>query len=270
MTPSPAFTILLPINRPPDLVPYAVQSILDQSRQDFELFIICDGAAAATVEATRRFEAEDLRIRTFVRPKGARHGEAYRHEALQEAQGRIVCQIGDDDLWFPDHLAEVEALMATADFGNTLPLYLDENGIPRLHFGDLSDPAVQRRMSTTEDFNLFGPTPSAYRLETYRALPVGWSAAPEGIWTDLWMWRKFLALPGVRLRTRFIATTLTFPASLRPDWTLERRREEIRAAAATIGSQDVREGLWRNKLEDAQSAAKEAQSAAEEAKALPN
>ena len=39
-------------------------------------------------------------------PKGDRHGEAHRHAALAEARGELVAHICDDDLWFPEHLAE--------------------------------------------------------------------------------------------------------------------------------------------------------------------
>lgn len=247
MTDAPTFTILAPVNRPPDLLPFAIRSVLAQTRQDFEVFIICDGAPETTAAAARRFEAEDARIRAFVHAKGERHGEAYRHEALQSARGRIVCQIGDDDLWFPDHLEAVEALMTSADFGSTLPMYLQADGSPRLHFADFADPAVQRRMSEGQS-NVFGPTPSAYRLDTYRALPVGWSPAPEGTWTDLFMWRKFLALPGIRCATHFTPTTLTFPQALRRDWTLQRRGEEIGAIAPQIARPGFRDQVFREAL----------------------
>lgn len=247
MTGAPTFTILAPVNRPPDLLPFAIRSVLGQTRQDFELLIICDGAPPATAAAARAFEAEDRRIRAFVHPKGERHGEAYRHLALQAARGRIVCQIGDDDLWFPNHLAEVALLMVQADLGATVPLFLNAEGCPRLHFADLADPTVQRRMVESRS-NVFGPTPSAYRLATYRSLPVGWSPAPEGMWTDLFMWRKFLALPGIQCATRFVATAMTFPQGLRKDWPLERRREEIAAWAAQVESPDVRERIWRDAL----------------------
>lgn len=247
MTAAPTFTILAPVNRPPDLLPFAIRSVLGQTRQDFELFIICDGAPPATAAAARAFEAEDRRIRAFVHPKGERHGEAYRHLALEAARGRIVCQIGDDDLWFPNHLAEVDLLMVQADLGATVPLFLSAGGRPRLHFADLADDLVRRQLLEGRG-NVFGPTPSAYRLETYRSLPVGWSPAPVGTWTDLFMWRKFLALPGLRAATRFVATTLAFPQALRKDWPLARRREEIAAWAAQVESPQVRDRVWRDAL----------------------
>ena len=70
MTDAPTFTVLAPIHRPPDLLPFAIRSVLDQTRSDFELFIICDGAPEATAEAARAFAAQDRRIRAFVHPKG--------------------------------------------------------------------------------------------------------------------------------------------------------------------------------------------------------
>ena len=42
--------------------------------------------------------ADDERVRFLDFPKGARHGELNRHEALREARGRIVCYLSDDDL----------------------------------------------------------------------------------------------------------------------------------------------------------------------------
>src|SRR3954452_21314201 len=112
---APTFTVLLPVHRLPDLVPFGVQSVLTQPRRDFELFIICDGAPPDTAEAAKAFAGSDPRVHAVVQTKGERHGEIWRHLALQEARGRIVCQIADDDLWFPDHLSEAEALMAEAD-----------------------------------------------------------------------------------------------------------------------------------------------------------
>ena len=43
MTAAPTFTILAPVHRPPELLAFAIGSVLNQTRQDFELFIVCDG-----------------------------------------------------------------------------------------------------------------------------------------------------------------------------------------------------------------------------------
>src|SRR6185436_17784114 len=80
-------TVLLPVNRPPDLLPFTVRSVQAQTVQAFELFIVCDGPPRATVDAAHELAIGDARIRVFDSPKGERNGEVHRHTALQEARG---------------------------------------------------------------------------------------------------------------------------------------------------------------------------------------
>lgn len=243
----PKFTVLLPVHRPPTLLPFAVRSVLAQSCAALELFIICDGTPAETVAAAQGFAAADPRVRVFVHPKGERNGEAWRHLALQEASGRYVCQIGDDDIWFDNHLAEAERLLETADFGCLIGVQMRPDGRPYVQLADLAHPWVRGNMLHAR-YNFFGPTASAYRLEAYRTLPVGWSPAPQEIWSDLFMWRKFLAEPDLRFATRPVATSLGLPSVLRAGMSLEQRRAETAGYADRLGETDFREGLWRAAL----------------------
>ena len=238
----PAFTILLPVLRPPDLLGFAIQSILSQTRGDFELFIICDGAPSQTVAFADAAAAKDARLRVFPFSKGERHGEAHRHAVLEHARGRMICQISDDDIWFPEHLAEIALLLDEVEFGNTLHTAVSPDNQFGSEFLDLGDPVVQARMRS-ELWNVFGPTVAGYRLSTYRRLCVGWSPAPPGIWTDLAMWRKFLDLPGIVAGSRFAVTSLHFKAALRPDWPLDRRRAEIARYAGFAASEQWRDGV---------------------------
>jgi glycosyltransferase involved in cell wall biosynthesis len=259
---NPVFTILLPVVRPPDLLPFAVASVLGQAERRFELMIVCDGAPRETVAAARHLAATDDRIRVFDFPKGERHGEAHRHTALGEARGQNVCQIADDDLWLPNHLVEMGALLESVDFGNLAHVRVEVDGAMSSTCGDLSLD-VMRRLMLTSKFNIFGPTSAGYRLDAYRSLPVGWSPAPADLWTDLAMWRKFLAAPGLRLGTRHAITSLHFAAQLRVGWSLDRRREEaagyLDLMKTSAGRDDIRQRvlkgvigiLWGNRDEQA-------------------
>ena len=91
-------TVLIPtsIDRGPTLA-LAVDSVLRQTVRDLEVFIIGDGVHEVTREAARSLEKADSRVRFFDHPKHARRGEPYRHEALQEARGRVVCYLCDRD-----------------------------------------------------------------------------------------------------------------------------------------------------------------------------
>lgn len=235
------FTILLPITRPPAFLPYAVETVLGQTHSDFELFIISDGAPAATIEWAKSAEKRDARVRFFDFPKGERHGEAHRHAALQEATGTYVAQIADDDLWFPGFLSEMALHLRTVDFGNLVQCVVDANGKIDAFAGDLDAPNVRERMMLT-GWNFFGPTVTGYRITAYRQVS-GWSPAPAGLPTDLYMWRKFLGNPKVKTGTRFAVQSVGFPTPQRTRWSEERRNAEIAAFAKRLEDSDVRRDI---------------------------
>jgi glycosyltransferase involved in cell wall biosynthesis len=225
------------------MLPYAIESVLAQGRQDFELIVICDGAPQASVDCAEAFAARDPRIQVRAYPKGERIGEAYRHEVLAQARGMYVCQIADDDLWFPEHLREIEVLLREFEFGNLAEVHVRPDGELHLLAGDLARPRIREAMRS-QPFNFFGPSAVGYRLATYRRLPVGWSPAPATErWSDLYMWRKFLALPELVCGSRVAFTGVHFPASTRRDWPLEKRGEEVRTWAERIKDPAARDRI---------------------------
>ncbi len=246
----PAFTILLPIVRGPELLEFALQSVAGQTIPGYELIIISDGAPRQTNAAAEAAASSDPRITFMAFDKGERHGEAHRHTALKQARGKYVCQIADDDVWFPDHLAQMARLLDDAEFGNTLQTYITQDDQPVGIFTDLAQQSVRERMIGTE-FNIFGPTVAGYHRATYDRLETGWSPAPLGLWTDLFMWRKFLTMPGIKTATRFVVTALMFPSPLRKDWPIERRRAENARYVGLIQSDSWRDGLQQQVLREA-------------------
>lgn len=258
------FTVLLPVHRPPDLLPFAIDSVLAQQGAELELFVVCDGTPPATVECANAFAARDPRVRVFAFEKGERNGEAHRHTALAEARAPFVAQIGDDDLWFPDYLATLGPLLDRVDFGNLLQPDLSADGTINLHSGDLADPAIRHKM-LHEPFNFFGPSAAGYRLSAYRRLPVGWSPAPADVWSDLHMWRKFLARDDLTFGTTFAIRLAKLAAYERVSTPLPERAAELAATAKLFADPLGREAfserafksMWR-RLEDTCGAASHA------------
>ena len=80
-----------------------------------EVLVVGDGVEDSTREVVASHSG-DARVRFFDFPKGPRNGEAYRHEVLAEARGRIVTYLCDDDLLLRDHVATMLGLLAVADF----------------------------------------------------------------------------------------------------------------------------------------------------------
>jgi ribosomal protein S15P/S13E len=219
------FTVLLCVHRPPGMLPFSIQTVLAQHHTDLELFVVGDGAPAETIDCANAFAAKDPRVRVFDFPKGERHGEAHRHAVLAEASGEFVAHIADDDLWFPDHLKELGALLEQVEFGNLTMTTALPDGTFGFHPGDLADRKTQERM-LSERWNFFAPTVAGYRLSTYRRMPVGWSPAPPDLWSDLHMWRKFLRLDGISVGTRFVIESIAIPGVHRPAAPMQEREAE--------------------------------------------
>jgi glycosyltransferase involved in cell wall biosynthesis len=238
-------TVLIPTHSHVETLRHAVASVQQQSLQDFELFIVGDGVADATRAMVAELSASDGRIRLFDFPKGPRKGEIHRHQALQQARGRIVAYLGDDDWWMPNHLEVLDELLSNADFGHTVQVGIDAERNIVVMPADLQNPAFRRRM-LTELFNRFDLTFAGHTLEAYRRLPVGWrTTPPEFPWTDLYMWRQFLAEPWCRARSAMIPTAINTWTHLRPHLSDIERADDLAYWRAQAATSEFRERLWR-------------------------
>ena len=240
-----AATILIPTHEHVEPHRHPVASAQDQSLQDFELFIVGDGVSDATRALVAELSAADRRIRFFDCPKGPRKGEIHRHDALQHAQGRFVAYLGDDDCWMPNHLEVMNELLSDADFGHTLQIGVNGTGDLVVMPGDLAHAAFRDRMLYTM-FNCFDFTFAGHTLEAYRKLPYGWRTTPQEFpWTDLYMWRQFLAEPWCRARSAMVPTGINTWTHQRPHLTDAERAEELIYWRAQVARPEFRETLWR-------------------------
>lgn len=221
----PIATVLVPTHNHGRLLEYALRSVLGQTVADLEIFIVGDGVDEATRAVAMTHAAADPRVRFFDRPKGDRHGEACRHEALQEARGEIICYLSDDDLWLPEHVEGLAHALTDSDFAHVLPVYLTASHEIAVHAGHLAAPSIRARMQSA--FNFVPLSAAAHTLAFYRCLPRGWHPAPLGLQTDLHMWQQILAADGCRAVSTMRATLLNFPSSMRQGWSVEQREEEL-------------------------------------------
>ncbi len=211
----------------------SVGSALRQSVSDLEIFIIGDGVPDLTRDVVADLMAQDDRIRFFDHPKDMRHGEVYRHQALAEARGKIVCYLPDDDLWWPDHVAYLDKLLRQADFAHSLPFYLNADGsLGGVYTVDLSLPAD--RESMLAGFSQIHLACAGHTLEMYRRLPYGWCTTPRGIYTDLYFFQRFLEQPACRAVSGMRPTTLIFPSPGRGQASTEARVTELKTWNAKL------------------------------------
>jgi Glycosyl transferase family 2 len=246
---SPRFTILLPLIRPPVYLPLALDGVRAQSVQDFEVFIICDGAPQETIDYAQTQARLDSRIRAYSFSKGERIGEAHWHVALADARGQYIVHLEDDDLWFPNHLEELEALLSSVDFGHTVHTWLHADGRIEALLSDISKPEFRSRF-LSEKFNRFGYSVCGYRLDAYRRLSQGWGPAPQDVWTDLHMWRRFFRAEGMTFGTRMSITAIVLADHLRLHSTIEEKiaasQDAWRRVADAHERAKIIERAWRS------------------------
>ena len=103
----PFFTVIIPVyNRAHALRP-AIESVLAQICQDFEIVVVDDGSKDDPQSVAESFN--DPRIR-FIRQENEGGGIA-RNTAIDAAIGRYIAPLDSDDIFLPHHLAAMKALL---------------------------------------------------------------------------------------------------------------------------------------------------------------
>lgn len=232
-------TVVLPTtgDRGP-LLPYSVASILAQNVRELEVFIIGDGVNEATRRIIRELQATDERIKFFDHPKHERRGEVYRHQALKEARGEIVCYLCDRDLLLPHHVASLHHNLQTNDL--VVNISYDVSREQELSFGLSNVPLGELDLNLAwHRHGVHKLSAVGHTLAAYRALPVGWRTTPQEEYTDRHMWRQFLAQPGLRAYNCEVPSFLYFERDGHPGWPTEKRLVELKKWWAIIEQEDA-------------------------------
>lgn len=96
------FAVVLPTYNRADRIVKAIESVIQQSFQDWQLLIIDDGSTDNTREVVAPL-LEDQRILFFQIHHGGA-GKA-RNRGLQEANAEWICFLDSDDYYLPNHLS---------------------------------------------------------------------------------------------------------------------------------------------------------------------
>lgn len=113
----PLVSVLMPVHNREVVVRAAIDSIRNQTFQDWELIILDDASTDGTVKVCREYEATDPRIRVFANEENLGVGES-RNRLLQYARGKYIAIHDSDDVSVPGRLAmEVEVLESKPEVG---------------------------------------------------------------------------------------------------------------------------------------------------------
>lgn len=101
------FSVVIPLYNKELSITNTVQSVLDQTCQDFEIVIINDGSTDRSVKAVEAIN--DSRIRLIHQENQG--VSAARNRGIKEAQNEWIAFLDGDDLWEASHLEEVVKMM---------------------------------------------------------------------------------------------------------------------------------------------------------------
>ena len=222
----PDFLVIIPTHNHPETLEYSILSVLQQSFKSFKLVVICDGVTNETKEVTAKFKTnKKLTVLDF--PKSARVGEEYRDFVIRNYPSRYITYLGDDDLFFPNHLQLMSLEMQEYDFSHPIPAYVTKDRQVALFAQtNLRDEEWVRWHTEGPPYkNSISLTGVAHSRKIYLSLNQGWSTTPESRWADHFMWTKFFSLNGIRLSTLGCSTTIKSPQQF---FNRDERQEHIR------------------------------------------
>jgi len=96
------FSVVIPLYNKALRVKNTIQSVLDQTYEDFEIIIVNDGSTDKSLDIVKSIE--DPRIRIIDKPNGG--VSSARNRGIKEAKYEWICFLDADDLWSSNHLAE--------------------------------------------------------------------------------------------------------------------------------------------------------------------
>jgi glycosyltransferase involved in cell wall biosynthesis len=130
MTRTPRVSVIMPFLDPPEaFFQEAVDSVLSQSFQDWELILVDDGSGRTSGGIARTYAGQDPRIRLLDHSGRANRGaSASRNLGLANARGEYVAFLDADDVWLPDKLERQVPILdlwpdAALTYWNTLYWY---------------------------------------------------------------------------------------------------------------------------------------------------
>ncbi|MCG6136049.1 MAG: glycosyltransferase [Nostoc sp. LLA-1] len=122
-------SVCIPTFNRQNLLPYAIESILQQSYQDFELIVCDDGSSDSTPDLMSQYT--DNRIKYIRHPQNIGKSNNMR-SGFDAAQGEYFIKFDDDDRLTPDFLARTAAILdqnSSIDFVGTDHWIIDINNV---------------------------------------------------------------------------------------------------------------------------------------------
>lgn len=180
----PTVSVVMPVYNGELFIAESIRSVMQQSFRDWELIVVDDASADASVDLLQAVCAEDERIRPIQLQQNSGAAVA-RNTAIESARGRYIAFLDDDDLWVPHKLERQLAFMQETGAAFSYSAYerIDEAG------QHLTPIGVPERVSYRDlcKTNYIGCSTAIYDTQVYgvRLMPLIRKRQDYGLWLDL-------------------------------------------------------------------------------------
>lgn len=99
----PFISVIITTYNRRELLPYAIQSVLNQTYTNYEIIVIND-CGEDVWDIIESFNSNKIKYLSHIINSGLPFA---RNTAIQESRGEILCYLDDDDMFLPEHLATV-------------------------------------------------------------------------------------------------------------------------------------------------------------------
>lgn len=106
-------SVIMPVYNCEEFLKESIDSVLNQSFDDFEFLCVDDGSKDNSLEILRDFEKKDSRIKVFHQEN--KGGGTARNVALKKATGKYLLFIDSDDILYSDALEKTYELIRQKD-----------------------------------------------------------------------------------------------------------------------------------------------------------
>ena len=117
MNKKPTVSIIIPTYNRAHLVGRAIESVLNQTYQDFEIIVVDDDSTDNTQKVVNEFQKKDKRIK-YIKMNVNKGSAAARNIGIKIARGDYIAFLDSDDEWLPEKLEkQIRLFFANKNLG---------------------------------------------------------------------------------------------------------------------------------------------------------
>lgn len=132
---NPIVSVVIPTYNRAHLIGRAIQSVINQTYQDYEIIVVDDGSTDNTKNVVNTFTDERVKYISLAESSGG--SAAPRNMGVKSAKGEYIASLDDDDFWFDEDklMKQVEFLNVHSDvvLVGTNTITVDDNNTELSH-----------------------------------------------------------------------------------------------------------------------------------------